>query len=89
MEADKQACSAKKRCRQRKEQAARRDTRKAAKQGEEPDGQTAALAASSSSYLTAGPGDPAASKFRITYCARQTITGYFDSSVQPAGHFIN
>ena len=89
MEADKQACSGTKRARQRKEQTARRDTRKAAKQGEEPDGQTAALAASSSSYLTAGPGDPAASKFRITYCARQTITGYFDSSVQPAGHFIN
>ena len=88
MEADKQACSAKKICRQRKEQTARRDTRKKTKQGEEPDEQTAARAACSSSYLTAGPGDPAASKFRITYCARQSITGYFDSTVQPTGQLI-
>ena len=89
VEADRQACSARKIVKQRQQQTARRDSRKALLQGREPDAQTAATAAGSSSYLVAGPGDPAASRYRITYCARQTVDNYFDSTAKPTGQLIN
>ena len=66
-----------------------RESRKAHKAGNEFDPQTAATAAGSSAYLVAGPGDPGASRFRITYCARQTIENYFDSTAKPTGQLIN
>ena len=89
VEADVQLTSMRKAGRQRKQQAARRDCRKAAKSKAAPDALTASLAASSESYLTRGPGDPAASRYRITYMARQAVEGFFDSSQTPTGHLLN
>ena len=73
VEAGRQAQSMKRTSRLRRQQHARRDTRKAFKSGSEPDALTAATAAASESYLTSSPGDPAASRYRITYCARQAV----------------
>ena len=89
VEADRQACSAKKRAKLHRQQHARRDSRKAYKSGSVPDPQTAATAAGSKSYLASGPGDLGASRFRITYCARQSVENYFDSTAQPRGQLIN
>ena len=89
VEAGVQLTSANKLARRRKQQAARRDCRKAAKSKAAPDALTASLAASSEGYLTRGPGDPGASRYRITYCARQAVEGLFDSSQTPTGHLMN
>ena len=84
VEGAKQAVSTRKLGRQRQQQAARRDQRKQVKAGSLA-ASTAAQAAASDSYLTAGPGSTKASRYRITYCARQAIEGFFDSSAQPEG----
>ena len=36
-------------------------------------------------YLTRGPGDTHATRWRISLTARQAITGYFDPACVPAG----
>ena len=87
VEGGKQAVSTTKLGSQRQQQAARRDQRKQVKAGSLA-ASTAAQAAASDSYLTAGPGSTKASRYRITYCVRQAIDNFFDASAQPEGESI-
>ena len=91
VDASTQAVSTKTLGRHRVQQAARRDLRKKLKAGSshDPDDSTVGHAAASENYQTRGPGSTDASRYRITYCARQAIENYFDESVQPAGDSLN
>ena len=45
-------------------------------------------AASSENYQKKGPGSTSASRYRITYMARQAVKNYFDATKQPEGDSI-
>ena len=89
VEGDTQAFSRATQKRQRKQQAARREVRQKVKSGQPVGDDERAEAAASENYQTRGPGSTNASRFRITYMARQAVKDYFDTSCRPAGEAAN